>query len=260
MASELSANIILPEDEPAAELYCASGRANLILVCEHASNFIPVALSGLGLAHDQKNSHAASDIGALELAKRLSDRLDAPLVASRVSRLVYDCNRPPNSADAFPVQSEQIKIPGNQNLSSKEKEVRILEVYLPFRSLLSRTIDAHSVPPAIVNIHSFTPFYFGQKRRVELGILHDSDNRLARKMLSAASRHTTLYTAINAPYDASDGVTHTLREHAITRGLHNAMIEIRNDLIDTTSSVAVVAEEISSLLRETVPVNVREVV
>ena len=34
-----------------------------------------------------------------------------------------------------------------------------------------------------------------------------------------------------------DGVTHTLREHAIARGLPNVMIEVRNDLIDTPSGV-----------------------
>ena len=35
----------------------------------------------------------------------------------------------------------------------------------------------------------------------------------------------------NYPYSAADGVTHTLRRHAIARGIPNVMLEIRNDLI-----------------------------
>jgi predicted N-formylglutamate amidohydrolase len=85
----------------------------------------------------------------------------------------------------------------------------------------------------IVTIHSFTPVYHGQHRAVEIGVLHDSDARLADAMLDIAGRHTPLNVLRNAPYGPQDGVTHTLKEHAIRSGHLNVMIEIRSDLIET---------------------------
>ena len=33
--------------------------------------------------------------------------------------------------------------------------------------------------PIVVTVHSFTPIYDGQRRAVEIGVLHDTDDRLA---------------------------------------------------------------------------------
>ncbi len=94
-----------------------AGRSDIVLVCEHASRSIPAELNGLGASQDTLQSHAAWDIGAAAVAEAMSAQLDAPLVASRISRLVYDCNRPPDAVDAMPEQSEIHAIPGNRHLS-----------------------------------------------------------------------------------------------------------------------------------------------
>ena len=47
--------------------------------------------------------------------RRLSALLDAPLVLSGYSRLVIDCNRAPEAADASPAVSDGIAIPANLN-------------------------------------------------------------------------------------------------------------------------------------------------
>ena len=74
----------------------------ILIVCEHASNRIPAPYGNLGLPDKLRESHIAWDPGALGMAKRMADRLQAPLVAGAVSRLVYDCNRPPEAPDAVP--------------------------------------------------------------------------------------------------------------------------------------------------------------
>ncbi|WP_246272973.1 N-formylglutamate amidohydrolase [Oricola thermophila] len=225
------------------------GPAPLILVCEHASAFIPASLEGLGLRDEDRLSHAAWDIGALAMATRLSELLDAPLVASRVSRLVYDCNRPPEAPDAIPAQSERIEAPANANLSEEARQARVRDIYEPFRALLSRTIaERRHLRPALITIHSFTPLYFGVKREVELGILHDRDDRLARTMMAAAPDFTTLKTALNEPYGPEDGVTHTLKEHALPADLLNVMIEVRNDFVRDEASAQKVAEELAAII------------
>lgn len=243
--SAVSESPLLSSDErPAAEVFNPRGTASAVLVCEHASRVIPAALSGLGLDAEAARSHAAWDIGALALAQRLALSLRAPLVASRISRLVYDCNRPPSAADAVPAKSERFTIPGNANLSPTQRKARVHEVYDPFRRLLADTIAARPTPPVIITIHSFTPVYNGQHRAVELGVLHDADGRAARWLLPQLQHETPLRCEMNAPYSATDGVTHTLREHALPQGLPNVMIEVRNDLLDTDAD----ADRIAGLL------------
>ena len=55
-------------------------------------------------------------------------------------------------------------------------------------------------------------------------------------MIQVAPSHTDLKVAINDPYGPKDGVTHTLKEHAIKAGHLNVMLEIRNDLIADAQS------------------------
>jgi predicted N-formylglutamate amidohydrolase len=216
------------------------------LVCEHASPHIPDTLSKLGLAPEDRFSHAVWDIGAADVAKVLADTLDASLVVSCMSRLVYDCNRAPSAAGAIPEKTESIEVPGNRGLDDANRLARMIEVYVPFRDLLAKTLSGFATPPALITIHSFSPTWLGKTRDVEIGLLHDSDDRLARRMLQAAPRGVD--TRLNEPYGASDGVMHTLRAHALPRGLQNVMIEVRSDLISDPAGVARRAGHIADML------------
>jgi len=237
---------ILTAQDSAAEVIHPEGGAPICLVCEHASARIPAVLDDLGLAPEDRYSHAAWDIGARDLAVALAQKLDAPLVAAGVSRLVYDCNRPPEAPDSIPARSELVEVPGNADLSNDDRQARVASVYRPFRDMLCRKLDQFEKPPIMVTLHSFTPEWFGVPRNVELGLLHDNDDRLAKAMLAEAPHD--LDTRLNAPYDASDGVTHTLREHAVPRGLHNVMVEIRNDLISDSTGIARFADILGDML------------
>lgn len=210
----------------------AAGSSSVVLVCEHASHQIPHSFNGLELSREAGESHAAWDPGAMAVAKHLSIGLDAVLIASKVSRLVYDCNRPPTAADAMPSRSELFDIPGNKNLTQSERDERVEAFYRPFQQALHSMVQRTS-NPIIITIHSFTPVYHGQMRSVEIGILHDTDTRFADAMMHTAPAHTTANVQRNDPYGPEDGVTHTLKEHAIKDGHLNVMLEIRNDLIET---------------------------
>jgi predicted N-formylglutamate amidohydrolase len=221
----------------------AAGSSSVVLVCEHASHHIPQSFNGLGLSQDARESHAAWDPGAMAVARQLSKNLDAVLVASEVSRLVYDCNRPPNAADAMPSRSELIVVPGNEKLTQQERDARTEVFYRPFQSALHSMVQ-QIANPIIVTVHSFTPVYHGQIRSVEIGILHDTDTKFADAMLQAAPAHTTADVQRNEPYGPEHGVTHTLKEHAIKDGNLNVMLEIRNDLIKTAKQ----QDEMAALL------------
>lgn len=246
-------SILADFEGPATRVYNANGHAPIVFVCDHASRFIPSALDGLGLSAEAARSHVSWDIGALDLALEMSAAFDAPLVASRVSRLVYDCNRPPHAPDAMPIRSEVFDIPGNRDLSEADREARICAIYEPFRDCLSGALDTQlarlaGAPVALVTVHSFTPIYHGKPRSVELGLLHDTDPTLATAMMAEAGGTLALNTQLNAPYDAADGVTHTLKEHAIPRGMPNVMLELRNDLIAEPAGVTRTAHGLARLL------------
>lgn len=230
--------------EAAACVINAQGAGGLLLLCEHASARIPERYGDLGLRPDWRDSHAAWDPGALTLARMLAVSLDSPLVAGGVSRLVYDLNRPPESEAAMPMRSEVVDIPGNADLTDAQKEERIDTVYRPFCEAVDKFLSAR--PRALITVHSFTPVYHGTPRATEIGILHDSDSRMADVMLAHAPKDRQVDR--NAPYGPDDGVTHSLKLHGISHGLPNVMLEIRNDLLTTPQDIQTLATELLAML------------
>ncbi len=245
---ELSRANVSHDLEQVAEVVNPQSGGAFVLVCEHASNRIPSALNGLGLDDDARGSHIAWDPGAMALAVQMSETLHSPLVASLVSRLVYDCNREPGHPSAVLARSELHDVPGNANLSETERAARERDYYSPFCNVVAETIQVAPSDAALVTIHSFTPVYFGKTRDVEIGILHDSDSRLADLMLHSAQQHTEHVVRRNEPYSPEDGVTHTLKLHGIRNGLANVMLEVRSDLIATADTQRQMAEMLSGWL------------
>lgn len=242
--------ILTGEEGDPVTLENTSARGRIILVCEHASRLLPKALGTLGLPEAALESHIAWDPGALAVSRLVAQNLDATLVFQRFSRLAYDCNRPPESPAAMPEKSEVFNVPGNAGLDQAARDARTEALYLPFREKLSRLAKdrvAQGRAPAIVTMHSFTPVYFGKPRAVEIGILHDADTRLADAMLAAGSGGPYDIRR-NEPYGPEDGVTHTLKEHGLSNGLPNVMIEVRNDLIQDEAGQRVVADYLAGLL------------
>lgn len=238
------------QQTPQAEVLRSGLPSAFLFVCEHASHFIPSEYESLGLPQDLRQSHIAWDPGAAAVTRYLSAKLNAPAVLGSASRLLYDCNRPPDAADAVPSRSEIFDIPGNMGLSADEIKARTNHFYRPFQTALRGEIEKHDAHTALITIHSFTPVYKGQVRAVEIGILHDTDSRLADAILDHSSAHTTMLVERNQPYGAQDGVMHTLVEHGLSRGLLNVMIEIRNDLIATPRDCETVAEMLAGLFSD----------
>ncbi|MEM8836823.1 MAG: N-formylglutamate amidohydrolase, partial [Pseudomonadota bacterium] len=209
------------EERAPVEILNPDGAHPILFVCEHASHYIPASFGNLGLSGAPLTSHIAWDPGAFETAKRLSSAFDAPLFHGTVSRLVYDCNRPPEAPDAMPEESGAIDIPKNRNLTAIERQERIDAFYRPFEKMLSDLLDRKGREAILVTIHSFTRKFLGQTRSVEVGILHDDDARLADALLNIAEGYDIRR---NEPYGPEDGVTHTLKRHALPRNLLNVMI------------------------------------
>ena len=241
------------------EVINAKGSGPIVLVCEHASNAVPDEFTTPLPDKQNLNEHIAWDPGAKALAQLLSQSFNAPLVCSRVSRLIYDCNRPPESASAIPEKSERFEIPGNQNLDNDERQARINRIYRPFHQTLADVITAKQaagLEPALVTVHSFTPYYFDQVRKTQIGVLHDSDSKMADGMLTIAPKVCQLLVERNKPYGPDDGVTHTLIKHGIARSLPNVMLEIKNDLLTTAMEIKTMADIIQAMIKHSLKTTV----
>ncbi|WP_323781221.1 N-formylglutamate amidohydrolase [Thalassovita sp.] len=222
-------------ENEAVKVQTPKGASPVVVVCEHACNTIPDGFAGLGLNETVRQSHVAWDPGALPVAQTLATTLNAVLIHGAASRLLFDCNRPPDATDAVPEKSEIYDIPGNQTLTDAQRAERVSRFHDPFRDAMRVLLD-QQVPKVLITIHSFTPIYFDRMRDVEIGVLNDADSRFADAMLNKVADHTQLDVRRNDPYGPEHGVTHTLKAHAIPRGMLNVMLEIRNDLIPDSES------------------------
>jgi predicted N-formylglutamate amidohydrolase len=210
------------------------GRSPVVLVCEHASNFLPAEVGTLGLDRAELVRHIAWDPGALPVAERMAETLDAVLIQSLVSRLAIDCNRPLDAPDLIPAVSETTAIPGNTGLSDSVRNRRIALSWKPFHAAVEAVIAerlARGRETRLVSIHSFTPVYRGKSRPWQIGVIHDEDTRLASPLIDALRKLKGVNVGVNQPYSPADRVYFTLERHARSRGLPCAMIEIRNDEI-----------------------------
>lgn len=210
------------------------GRGRFVLVCDHASNWVPPSLEGLGLPPGELERHIAWDPGALELAQRLSALLDAPLVHATVSRLVLDVNRDPAHRGSIVTLSEDTVIPGNHGLSVEERARRVRSIYEPYHQALASVIERCTRPtaaPRVVSIHSFTPVYRQEPRPWHIGVLSGEDRRLAQPLLELLQAAGEFRVGDNQPYAPTDGVYHTLDRHCADRKLHSVLLEMRSDMI-----------------------------
>jgi predicted N-formylglutamate amidohydrolase len=229
-----------------------NGTSPFVLVCDHASNRIPDAYDTLGLTPVQRLTHIAWDPGALAVALQLSDRLDAPLVHSTVSRLVIDCNRATDAIDLCPTISERTTVPGNAAIGADDRARRIERFHRPFHETIEALLAARQAAGRetfLVTVHSFTPIYKDVRRPWPIGLIHGTDPAFTAALRDAlAADDASLNIGWNEPYSALNGVTYTLEHHGDGRGLAATMIEIRNDEILETSGIALWAERLGRCL------------
>jgi len=216
--------------------YCVlAGRADagLILLCDHAANAIPPAYGTLGLPPDQLRRHIAYDIGAAGVTRSLAAALGAPALMTRYSRLLIDPNRGADDPTLIMRLSDGAVIPGNRRLDEAEREKRTRLYYAPYHRAIDAVIDqclSTGVPPMLLSIHSFTESWKEAPRPWHVGVLWDREQRLARPLLDAFYAEGDLIVGDNEPYSGQlEG--DCLWQHATQRGLINALIEVRQDLI-----------------------------
>jgi len=250
--------VIGPDDPPPYTVINETGKANVMLVGDHASNTIPEILENLGLEDSSLEQHIAYDIGSKKLIHHLSQHLDAPAVLAGYSRLVVDVNRSLEDASAMPEVSDNTVVPGNMNMSQEHRNARIHHFYTPYRAALDSMINGFrqkQIVPAFIAIHSFTPEMAGFSRPWHAGVLWDNDPRIPLPLMKNLRAHPEgFHIGDNEPYSGKHLADYTVDHHAEAGGLPHVSIEIRQDLVNTEEGAerwsVILADALSDILAD----------
>jgi predicted N-formylglutamate amidohydrolase len=204
------------------------GRARVLLTCEHASNRLPEGWHWPDEDRWLVNTHWAIDLGIAQITRALADELGATAVLSRFSRLIVDPNRPVGSDSQFRLVADGRDVALNLNLDPAERAHRIERLYDPFHGAIERQLRQHE-GSLVLSLHSFTPVYENSPARwMELGILFDREDALARRLAPCIKRQG-LMVALNEPYTGKGGMMYSAQSHADRTGRRALEIEIRQD-------------------------------
>lgn len=224
-------------------------RSRWVVLCDHATNTVPAWLNDGSLGIDEADMvrHIAYDIGVAGVSLRLAERLDAPAVMADFSRLVIDPNRGLDDPTLVRRLSDGTIIPANRHANAAEIARRIDACYRPYHAEVAR-ICARRPDTVLVAIHSFTPRLLnGAPRPWHVGILHAGDARLSHPLIDLLAEDDALVVGENEPYSGHlEG--DTIDQHAIRKGRHNTLVEIRSDLIATDQGQADWAERLAETL------------
>src|ERR1700749_1554216 len=235
LGTPLETSLLLSgEDVPPVLERNADGRSPFLLTSDHYGRLLPKKLGDLGVGESELARHIAWDIGIAGVAERLSDQLEAHLIAPRYSRLAIDCNRPIGAPSSISVFSEATAIPGNEGLSREDRDRRQHEIFDPYHVRIDQAINGRARakrPTVLVSLHSFTPVYSGVARPCHIAALYQRDTILPPLLLQAFRAEGDLVVGDNEPYAVNDATDYTIPVHGEARGLVNTGIEIRQDLI-----------------------------
>lgn len=237
----------------AVEVLNEEGRSPIVLVCEHASNYIPAEYADLGLPTSELTRHIAWDIGAADVTRTLSRLLDAPAFLATYSRLLLDLNRPLHVPAAIPIRSETTEVPGNVNLGPAERERRAQRIFAPFHRRLGAHVERRertARDSVLIAIHSFTPVFLGKTRPWHAGVLFGDATRFGRAVIERLRSDPALNVEANVPYGVSRDEDYALIVHGDDRGHPAILIEIRNDLIAYRAGADEWAERLAAVLAD----------
>lgn len=230
------------------------GEGNGLIICDHAGNRVPQSLKNLGLQKQELIRHIGWDIGTEDIGRHIGKALDMPVMLAIYSRLVVDLNRAPGHKECIPESSDRTLIPANTNLSAKDKEQRLKEIFRPYQAQIEKQINrlARKGAPFLLAVHSFTPILNEEKRPWHIAILWNKQEKLAKRLIAELRlQHPGYLIGSNEPYTLKDErfIGSTMCRHAEKKDFPYIFVEFRQDLIDTKEKATVWAEIFLNALR-----------
>jgi predicted N-formylglutamate amidohydrolase len=221
------------------------------VTCDHATNRVPDDLGGtLGISNADMQRHIAYDVGAKGLALALGEVLDSPVICSDFSRLVIDPNRGEEDPTLVMKLYDGTIIPANRHVDAAEIERRLESLYRPYHRAYAE-LAARRNDTVILAVHSFTPCLRGRAPRPwHVGVLYsDLDAQFSKMLIARLSQESDLCVGDNEPY-AGHLPGDAIDRHALQPRRYNALIELRNDLIQSEAEQRAWAISLAPILQE----------
>ncbi len=215
------------------------------MIADHASNYIPNSLNNLGLKKNLVNSHIAYDIGVYELCITLSNLLKSKYITGEYSRLIVDLNRDRSDPTLIPEIVDRKIISKNVNLNENDRRKRISEIYNRYHRKIKTTIKRNNIT-TLISLHSFNPIFKKKKRDIHFGILSNKDRRLSDCIIIEMKRRK-MKVGDNEPYEGHL-IGDTMYKHGLKNNLYHTLIEIRNDLLSSSTKINKVAALLKKII------------
>lgn len=225
-----------------------SREGRLLFTCEHGGHRVPRAYAELFRGRERLlASHRGWDRGALDLARALARRMDAPLIPATTTRLLVDLNRSAHNRSVF---SELTR-----GLPPAERQALLRRHHAPHWRRVRDAIRAATGATVHVGVHSFVPRLRGATRRFTVGILYDPRRDRERRLAIAWQRELRRHlprveVRRNAPYRGDgDGLTTALRRELSPSRYLGLELELRQDRIPAGRGGQRLAERLEQSLR-----------
>ena len=220
-------------------------KKRILLIADHASNYVPSSLENLGLQKNLLNSHIAYDLGVKELCINLSTSLKSKYILGEHSRLIIDLNRDKSDPTLIPEIVDRKVIKKNIILNDNDKKIRISKIYNRYHHKIKTAIKNDNIT-ILISLHSFNPIFKNKKRNIHFGILSNKDRRLSDHIITEMKRRK-LKVGDNEPYKGNL-IGDTMYKHGLKNNLHHALIEVRNDLLSSPTKI----HRVSTLLKKVI--------
>jgi predicted N-formylglutamate amidohydrolase len=221
---------------------------SVIFTCEHAGNQVPDRYQSLFEGLDEVlQSHRGWDPGAWPLANYLSKEMEAPLFGCLTTRLLIEANRSPDNPQLFSEYSTP--------LSRETKEKLIRDIYKPYREQVQQVIEKMSKPVLHLSIHSFTPIWYGEERKVDIGILFDPSQEIELSFCQQLKNNLHnnlpgLQICYNEPYKGTDdGFTTWLKKQYKKEEYTGIEIEVNQKY---SSNLSLIKEGMAKSIKQSV--------
>lgn len=194
------------------------GAAAVVVTCEHAGNRVPREYRRLFVGDAARRAlqgHRGWDPGALRIGYALATALQAPFVATEITRLLVDANR---TSDRAGLYSEFTR-----DLPADVRQEILRRFHAPHWQAVVAALEESG--PRVLHLasHSFTALpgrigYQRPPRRYEVGLLFDPRRPAEAEFVRLWRREILrddpeLEVRLNQPYRGwTDGMTTVLRE------------------------------------------------
>ena len=233
------------------EVYGYSEPGPLVVLCEHASNRVPAPLRTTAQDRAWLQTHWGWDIGARTVCRELIRKTQSIGVFSRFSRLIADANRAPDHPYLVRCAVEGDVLSFNSRLTIEEVDRRLECYHAPYHAAIDRVVErrkAHDSGVMLLSVHSFTPQLGDEVRKMDVGVLFDPFEAVARRFRDEIAAEG-LVVALNEPYSGRNGLMYSAHRHGTEHGTLHLELEINQAIIGSPAEARKVGRVLNRALR-----------